>query len=139
MVGGRLEAYFRGRRLRGREVKVPNGYKGIVVKESAKPQHGNGAPERLAVNDSDLEESRQMFGTSILHEVADFEDVVIWGHETCIEPEDVFVKALDEWVTFATSVSNDSCSTIRFRLIWIVGQCPRVLLEGLNQRHGRLE
>lgn len=103
--------------MSGREVKVPNGYKGIVVKESAKSQHENEAPERLAVNDGGLEESRRIFETGVLHEVADFEDVVVWGHETCPEPEDFFVKALNEWVTFATSVSHESPSINRFRLI----------------------
>ena len=82
--------------MRGREVKVPDGYKGIVVKEG------------------DLEEARQMSETGILHEVANFEDMVVWGHETCIEPEDVFVKALDEWVKVATSVSTEFRSINKF-------------------------
>ena len=121
MVGGRPEAYFRGRKLRGREVKVPDGYKGIVVKESTKSQYGNGAPVELAMSDSEPEEGRQVLETSILHKVADFEDVVIWGHEICAEPEDVFFKALDEWATFAANVSDEIRPINRFCLISTVG------------------
>lgn len=107
IADGQPEAYFRGRKLRGREVKVPEGYRGVVVKECAKPQSENRATERMAVDDVDLEKSSGNVETTTLKEVGDFSEVVVWGHESTADSDDIFIKGVNEWVTFATAVSSD--------------------------------
>ncbi|KAL8865245.1 MAG: hypothetical protein Q9174_006991, partial [Haloplaca sp. 1 TL-2023] len=52
---GHLESYFRGRKLKGREVKVPEGYRGVVVKEKPRDADGGGA-EQLSRGTQEEEE-----------------------------------------------------------------------------------
>lgn len=43
---------------------------------------------------------------SKMDNVAEFGGLVIWGHESVIEPENIFVKGANEWVAFAENVSD---------------------------------
>jgi len=47
----------------------------------------------------------------LLEEVGDYDQVVVWGHETIAEDDDVFVKGVNEWTSFAESVSRYRCCT----------------------------
>lgn len=114
---GKLESYFRGRRLRGREVRVPQGYEGKVVKEAPNGPVGGGDEEEQRRKDSgargegegggggedDDEEEEE---AKVLGDVASFEELVIWGHEAMPEADDPFVKGVEEWVKFAEAVSQ---------------------------------
>lgn len=91
---GKPEAYFRGRRLRGRLVRVPKGYRGVVVREGEEEAEGE------AMEEEDEEEV-----VKALDEVAQLEELVVWGHETVPEDDNVFIKGLEEWVRFADAVS----------------------------------
>ena len=104
--GGQPKAYLRGRKLKGIEVKLPEGYKGVVVKGATKSQAEDRATGRTGVDNDDPEIANKEVETSNLDEVADFGEVVIWGHEAITEPDDVFFKGVNEWVTFATAVSK---------------------------------
>ena len=76
------------------------------MKECAKPQSEHRATERMAVDGVDLEDSSVNIEIKALSEVAGFSEVVIWGHESTAESDDLFVKGVNEWVTFATAVSD---------------------------------
>ena len=49
-------------------------------------------------NDEETEEART------LQEVASFDKVVLWGHESLVEGDDAFMKGLGEWIGFAEAV-----------------------------------
>lgn len=110
---GNLEAYFRGRKLKGRKVTLPKAYKGSVVKEGAKEDDTlKSNTERLrrrqleeeVVDGDDEDEEEEEEEVKVLEEVANFKDFVVWGHETVPDGDDAFVKGVEEWIAFAAAV-----------------------------------
>lgn len=101
---GKPEAYFRGRKLRGREIDVPKGYRGVVVQEAGK--------EKMDVQDMNMghldgeEGEEEQEEVTVLNEVGLFDKMVIWNHESVIDGDDAFVKGLGEWIGFAQAVSH---------------------------------
>ncbi len=111
MIDGKLEAYFRGRKLKGKEVKIPDGYTGTVL---SKADTGNEAAEETTkqheIYGNELEEEEDEKGEGLeevqaLGEVASFDSIVLWGHESLVEGDDPFVKGVEEWIGFAEAVS----------------------------------
>ena len=91
-------AYFRGRKLRGRRVAVPEGYEGVVAtptERTIRPAQNN------SVDETEPEEP-----VKILEKQATFQDVMVWGHELMPAADDPFVKGVEEWVRFAEAVSS---------------------------------
>ena len=91
-------AYFRGRKLRGRRVAVPEGYEGVVAtptERTIRPAQNN------SVDEAEPEEP-----VKILEKQATFQDVMVWGHELMPAADDPFVKGVEEWVRFAEAVSS---------------------------------
>lgn len=109
--GADLEAYFRGRKLKGKQIRMPEGYKGFVIREGLR-EGGNEGRKEKAVTDRHVsvdvnEENEDMEEeTKVLEEVATFEEVVVWGHDQMAEGNDVFVKGIAEWIPFAEIVSR---------------------------------
>jgi ribonuclease H2 subunit C len=119
---GTSTAYFRGRKLRGRNVKVPEGYRGVVLQKtdqtlSTHAQQPSGAAlaeqlrrmeEDYADDDGDemdvsVEKEAEV---KIMETKATFDEVVIWGHEMVPDEEDVYVKGMEEWVGFAEAMHS---------------------------------
>ena len=100
-----LESYFRGRKLRGRDVKVPAGWKGVVVQDNGALQQKirrGGVDED--VEDNEGEEEGEV---KILEELGGFDEIVVWGHESVGGAgDDSFVRGLEEWVGFSEAVSS---------------------------------
>ncbi|KAL8921197.1 MAG: hypothetical protein Q9208_005807 [Pyrenodesmia sp. 3 TL-2023] len=105
---GHPEAYFRGRKLKGREVKVPEGYRGVVVKEGVKEdvavQRGNAERLRRRDEGMDEEEEESEEEVKVMEEVGEFDGVVVWGHESVVDGEDTFVRGVEEWIGFAEAM-----------------------------------
>ncbi len=105
---GQPEAYFRGRKLKGREVKVPKAYNGVVVREGAKEDVASlgGDAERLRRRDSEMDEENEDEDevVKVMEEVGEFDSFVVWGHENVVDGEDTFVRGVEEWIGFAEAV-----------------------------------
>ena len=108
VLDGKLEAYFRGRKLKGREVGIPEGYAGSVIcKDDGGKGEGEVIRERGGRDGGELgegEEEGEGEGEG-LEEVASFDKLVLWGHESLVEGDDMFVKGVEEWIGFAEAVS----------------------------------
>ncbi|KAJ9644750.1 hypothetical protein H2201_006098 [Coniosporium apollinis] len=103
---GKATAYFRGRKLRGRAVKIPEGYRGVVLNTTDKllPQtHTPHEPSPGALEeDDDDEDAEQPTEIKVAEEVASFDAVVVWGHDTLPEAtDDPYAKGVEEWIAFA--------------------------------------
>ena len=107
---------FRGRKLRGRLLRVPEGYEGVVVKSTdetlhTQPQLPSRGPTYTAIDD-DLEiadheeedDDEPQEPVKLLKEMATFDDVVVWGHDHVPSGDDPFVKGLSEWIAFAENI-----------------------------------
>ena len=89
--------------MKGREVKVPEGYKGVVVKADTKPEQEERRTERM-VTDCGGEAETAEVELKLLEEVGEFDEITVWGHEATAEGDDEFVKGVSEWVKFTESV-----------------------------------
>lgn len=98
---GKPEAYFRGRKLRGRDIHVPQGYRGVIVKEAGKEKTASQSTDKGYLEEEEGEEQEEV---AVLNEVGSFDRVVIWNHESMVDGDDAFVKGLDEWVVFAEAM-----------------------------------
>ncbi|KAI3401391.1 hypothetical protein diail_11475 [Diaporthe ilicicola] len=76
---GKRVAYFRGRKLHGKALKVPEGYHGVVVDKTDPPKPQAPRPDEPEVVDLDAEDEMPL---GALRTKAEFEEMVIWGHES---------------------------------------------------------
>ncbi|KAK4962248.1 hypothetical protein LTR66_000740 [Elasticomyces elasticus] len=126
---GQSTAYFRGRKLKGRRIKVPAGYEGgtghayntmatdadnesigVVLQKSNSVY--NTKPPRSSIpqddelddgpdNEEDSEEARVHLRSST------FQELVVWGHEVAPEDsENPYVKGVEEWMAFAHAIHS---------------------------------
>jgi ribonuclease H2 subunit C len=96
-------AYFRGRKLNGKQLKIPKGYRGIVILSTDRilPK------ETPAEDDEDAEEVPEV---KVMEEQSEFEDIMVWGHE--VLPDDTtdpYMRGVQEWIAFADQVCWESC------------------------------
>ncbi|KAI9878159.1 MAG: hypothetical protein M1830_001728 [Pleopsidium flavum] len=115
---GKKVAYFRGRKLDGKCVKIPDDYRGVVMRStdrklprglhSAGPSHvfTNAAAEQVDDEEDDEEEEEEEEPVKILEERASFDEVVLWGHESMPDKNDLYAKGIDEWISFAETMHS---------------------------------
>ncbi|KAL2196735.1 ribonuclease H2 non-catalytic subunit-domain-containing protein [Corynascus similis CBS 632.67] len=99
---GTRTAYFRGRKLQGTAVKLPDGYRGVVAVTSAPEQPSRRSEEPEVV---DLEQSEPPHGS--LQVQAEFDEMVVWGHEQPVDAAaDPYLRGAAEWLTLAEKASR---------------------------------
>ena len=106
-TGGQKTAYFRGRKLHGKTMKLPAGYHGAVV-EKGEPKpvdadaiNGDGDAE---IPEEDREEPLEV---GALSGKTSFDEIVVWGHEAVADSsDDPYVRGVEEWISFAEQVSS---------------------------------
>ncbi|KAB2569303.1 Ribonuclease H2 subunit C [Lasiodiplodia theobromae] len=99
---GKQTAHFRGRKLRGRKLQLPDGYRGSVLSSTNKvlPQSEG---DRGTEAEEDEEDER--IEVRLMEEVGEFDEVVVWGHEVVPdETEDAYSKGISEWISFAEAI-----------------------------------
>lgn len=118
-------AYFRGRKLHGRRLKVPTGYQGVVISKTDRILPKEVTPVKI----EDDEEAEDEPEVGIMEEQSTFDDVMVWGHETVPEDgADPFVKGMEEWISFAEQVrfrfAARNCALLMFAdsFVWR-GEC----------------
>ena len=113
---GTQMAYFRGRKLKGRDVKLPKGYRGMVVEKDASNGEASARPgekqhlrqkgdDRGEKNGDDDDDEAPSVPVHKLQQTAVFDRMVIWNHETIPGDDDVYIRGLNEWIDFAETVS----------------------------------
>ena len=104
--------HFRGRRLVGAEVRVPAGYRGVALRVADGGAVGPGpdGPGAGRVPGGDGEEDEEdAVETGWTEQVAEFERMVVWRHDVVADrADDRYVRGVEEWIGFATTVSGDS-------------------------------
>lgn len=85
----------------GKKVAVPKDYRGSVVIASASKAPAKALSSSYC-EDDDSEEAEEELQT--LKEIGTYDDIVMWGHESLAEGDDIFVKGLEEWIGFSRSV-----------------------------------
>ncbi|KAF6825470.1 ribonuclease H1/H2 small subunit [Colletotrichum plurivorum] len=100
-VDGKHVAYFRGRKLHGKTVKLPENYTGVVVEKSDKK-----IETRRPEDDEDMEDAEPQPELGAMDVKAEFDEIVIWGHEATADSSDPYVRSIEEWLTVAEQIHS---------------------------------
>jgi hypothetical protein len=94
-------------------VKLPEGYRGVVAATAPKEDEKRPALDAEVV---DLEDENQgRAPQSALNVQAEFEEMVVWGHEaTADATADPYVRGMEEWLMLADQVGFISLDSGRF-------------------------
>ncbi|KAI1322919.1 ribonuclease H1 small subunit [Xylariaceae sp. FL0255] len=100
---GQRTAYFRGRKLRGKHVKLPEGYYGSVVeKGDPKPETSH---KEMTEDVEVIENPADQLEVGIMNGKATFDELIVWGHESINDSSaDPYIRGMEEWVTFSSEV-----------------------------------
>jgi hypothetical protein len=92
-------------------VKIPKGYKGVII--SSTHQKLSREPQ-ASEEEEELDDNEQPEDVGILEEQAEFDEMMVWGHEALPdENTDPYVRGVEEWIAFAEQVGYDpSCRRI---------------------------
>ncbi|ESZ97374.1 hypothetical protein SBOR_2258 [Sclerotinia borealis F-4128] len=105
-----LVSYFRGRRLVGRKVKVPEGWRGVVLKvgKEIMPQESSAEEGRGEDEDEDGDEVEEKeIETKIVDEEGTFDTLTVWGHECLVDASgDMVVRGMEEWMGWASAIHD---------------------------------
>jgi ribonuclease H2 subunit C len=111
---GTTTSFFRGRKLRGRKIALPEGYEGVVLQKTDKKVIAR--PSVSVPGDEDPADdlvAPKEIESSIMDQHARFGDIMVWDHEAVPEGTDVYVKGIEEWIGFAEAVCGRSFSLYR--------------------------
>ncbi|KAJ4323203.1 hypothetical protein N0V84_004466 [Fusarium piperis] len=103
--GTRL-AYFRGRKLHGKAVKLPEQCRGVVVERRQDKEQQPVVEEQVVVIDDDEAEKEPVGAMQV---TAEFDEMVIWGHETVADAAgDPYIRSMEEWLQVAGQIHSYS-------------------------------
>lgn len=104
LADGKKTAYFRGRQLQGRSIKVPEGYRGAVVERHEPLSNGaHPPPEELDGVDAEQDEKEVAMGR--IETKAEFDEVVVWGHGAAVDAAtDPYIRGVEEWLAVSEQV-----------------------------------
>ncbi|KAJ5476178.1 Ribonuclease H2subunit C [Penicillium sp. IBT 31633x] len=94
-------SHFRGRKLRGRRVALPDGYQGVVASPTDRVVPPSRQVDGDGVEDAEAEPEEPV---KILETQSTFDDFVVFGHEALPAADDMFVKGVEEWIQFADAM-----------------------------------
>jgi hypothetical protein len=106
-IDGKTVAYFRGRKLYGKQLKVLKGYRGVVVSSTDRilPKSNPAVEEENQAEEPDVR---------IMEEHSEFDDIMLWGHESLPDDNtDPYVRGMEEWIAFAEQVCSPSFEEIQ--------------------------
>ncbi|KAF2103385.1 ribonuclease H1 small subunit [Rhizodiscina lignyota] len=108
-VDGTSTVYFRGRKLRGRTIKLPEGYEGHILKttETRLPQNEPlpQIPPEDANGDDDEGEEDTLVDVKVVEDIGTFEHITVWGHDAVPgEEEDPYARGIKEWIGLAEAI-----------------------------------
>ncbi|KAM5386743.1 hypothetical protein ACJZ2D_000036 [Fusarium nematophilum] len=99
---GTKVAYFRGRKLYGKTVKLPDQCRGVVL-ERKQDKDAQPAIEEQQTEDGDAEAEQ----IGAMQVTAEFDEMVVWGHEAVADSTgDPYVRSMEEWLQVADLVNS---------------------------------
>ncbi|KAJ5169278.1 Ribonuclease H2 subunit C [Penicillium coprophilum] len=99
--------HFRGRKLRGRRVALPEGYQGVVATPTDRVLP---ATQRADSDDAEDAETEPEEPVKVMEMQGTFDEFVVWGHEVLPAADDTFVKGVEEWLQFADAMHTTPTS-----------------------------
>lgn len=90
-------------------MKVPDGYRGSILRVKDAPAIAHGTTHRVTPEgldeDEEMEDGDESLEAKPVEEVASFGEFTVWGHEaTPASAEDPYAMAVEEWMGLAEAV-----------------------------------
>ncbi|KAK5117381.1 hypothetical protein LTR62_005999 [Meristemomyces frigidus] len=111
-------AYFRGRKLCSRALKLPAGYQGVLLRKTDRDERAPSSTfgrrsDGVEDEEQDLDDGEEDTGDEVktMEVLASFGQVIVWGHDAIPEDGDEYVKGIEEWMGFAAAVSDASVNS----------------------------
>lgn len=114
-------------------MKLPEGYRGVVAEKGDVKTPAPRQPEPEVIDLDQEGGGEDPVPTGTLETKAEFEEVVVWGHETMADVvSDPYVRSMEEWLALADQVTP---ILVLSSLSWSFLQTlsPRVLLIWLSR------
>ncbi|PYH94111.1 ribonuclease H2 subunit C [Aspergillus ellipticus CBS 707.79] len=92
-------SYFRGRRLRGLRVAIPEGYEGVVAMPTDRVMPSTQTNADVEVEEVELEEP-----VKVLEKQGTFDEYIVWAHDWVPAADDSYVKGVEEWIKLAEAM-----------------------------------
>lgn len=112
---GTSTSFFRGRKLRGKNLVLPEGYEGAILQKTDKkvvPKPSIPVPG--AEDEMDNDNVPREIETLTMEQHAHFGEIMVWEHEAVPDAEDIHVKGIEEWIGFAEAVGLECVLQISF-------------------------
>lgn len=108
------EAYFRGRRLLGKPLPLPDGYRGVVMERTADElKKETSLPSDGAEENHDDDDVVAMETVGTMQTTGEFDEMVIWSHESMASAAaDPYVRSVEEWLQVSEKVREIMMSTL---------------------------
>ncbi|KAF3901511.1 hypothetical protein ABW20_dc0108153 [Dactylellina cionopaga] len=100
-------SYFRGRKLIGTKLVVPDGYEGRVLDgpPSNPPLTSGQQKETLYQDDEQDDDDDEIKEAAQWTTASSFSEIMVWGHEIAVnETQDGVVKGIEEWMGMSSIV-----------------------------------
>lgn len=136
---GTSMAYFRGRKLQGRKIALPEGYRGAVLQRTDKQVVEKPSAPALVIPREDEDDMMEdavapkQIETKIMAQQGSFEEIMVWGHDAVPADDDIYVKGMQEWIGFAEAVGR--LGSIHGHVTDAGPRCTRMIK--LPQKHNR--
>ncbi|GJN70620.1 ribonuclease H2 non-catalytic subunit [Purpureocillium lilacinum] len=106
--GSASVAYFRGRKLKGTAVSVPNDFEGVVVER--KQLQDKAAPSDPQVQGHNVEDAdADVTDEGVMRVTAEFDEVAVWSHEVAVDSEsDPYIRSIEEWLHVSEQIHSHS-------------------------------
>lgn len=102
---GTSTAYFRGRKLHGATLKLPEGYRGVVGVPTAPAEDKKQRSHIETVDLTDEKPEGTKQGT--LDVKAQFDEIVIWNHESAGDATaDPYLRGMEEWLALSEEIHS---------------------------------
>ncbi|KAF2226730.1 ribonuclease H2, subunit C [Elsinoe ampelina] len=100
---GSKTAYFRGRKLQGRDVVLPDGYSGAVLHKTDRTIVEASQPTDRDEDMSEQEEAPQQL--KVVEQVGSFDAITVWDHEALPESaQNPYLKGVEEWIKLSQAI-----------------------------------
>lgn len=98
--------------MNAKTLKVPEGFRGAVLSSTDQ------ILPRPQVDQDEEEDAEDVPEVGIVEEEAEFDEVMVWGHETLPDDTaDPYVRGIEEWIAFAQQVGGSRVGIISTPLI----------------------
>ncbi|KAL2206709.1 hypothetical protein CC79DRAFT_903082 [Sarocladium strictum] len=112
---GKRMAYLRGRKLEGKTVKLPAQCRGVVLQRRDDSKATAASNSTQEDNVIDLEAEEPGPETASMHVTAEFDDLVVWGHETTADAAgDPYVRSIEEWLQVSEKINSYATDDAEF-------------------------